>query len=196
MVAFATATSAHRLHRATYEPDFSRARRGVSDLEVERAPHRRVGHSADCSARPPDTTSRPPVVMDRRRNAGPNPRSPLRGEVEELPMVVQRTGIGQKSRPEDHRDVCCWTWQSQRSGPLPCLAAYRFAMRCPRTRARRWWLPWSRRPRDADLSRQANGARPRMAASSSPSCSRRARARETQGLAHASRPSAARSLSR
>ncbi|MDB4955232.1 MAG: hypothetical protein JWO36_2801 [Myxococcales bacterium] len=104
-------------------------------------------------------------------------------------MVVQCTSPGPPRRSTRHRRR--WAGQSQRSSALPRLRG-RDDVPAPRTSARRWRLPRCLRACHAGVSPQPDRARSRLATTSQTSCTRRARDRQTQRLANATGPQAAR----
>jgi hypothetical protein len=157
----ASAPPARGMQRAPHQRHRPRARRRRRPFEVYRPSHRRGPHAEAGRSRSPAYSSRSLRDMDPRRHPHPHPRPRLRGQVEELPLVLQCPGARSLARPSRRRHLCRWSRQPQRHRSLPRLGGRDALPRPPRPRRRR--VPRRPRPSHPRLPRRPDRPRSRLA---------------------------------
>jgi len=120
VVVLAAPASPDRVRSVTHQPHVPRAGGGVSDLPFVRPSDHGITRSTLGGARD-ESQTRPPVVLDRRRHAHPDPRPCNRREVEELSLVMQCAGARAATRLGCDRDFGWRSGQPQRCRSLPRL---------------------------------------------------------------------------
>ena len=122
----------------------------------------------------------------------PCPRPRPRCEIQELPLVVQRSGARALTRQARRGHVRRRSRQPERPASLSWLRG-RVAVQRASARAGRRRVPRRRWPLHPRLREQQDRSRSRLASPSPPPGSRRARPRSPQGLARSPRPPPTRS---